>query len=64
MNRATEAGAQTAPSEEMVGGTLRVVLRAGDNDEVSRVERALAGLLPTREEAWAAQRQAYQPKEE
>jgi hypothetical protein len=47
---------------EAAGSFLRVTLRTGENEEVSRVEEALAALLPTREDAWSAQKAAYQAK--
>lgn len=48
---------------EAAGSYLRVTLRTDENEEVSRVERALCGLLPTRDDAWSAQKEVYQPKE-
>jgi hypothetical protein len=57
-----DLAALSSLAEEMAGGTLRVVLRTGDNEEVSRVERALAVLLPTLEDAWSAQTATYQAK--
>ncbi len=48
---------------EAAGSYLRVTLRTDENEEVTRVERALRGLLPTRDDAWSAQKDVYQAKE-